>query len=1169
MQHKVVGMNPGFVHLHVHSEYSIADSVIRLPELVQACATEGMPAVALSDKSNLFGLVKFYKAALAAGLKPIVGADVMLECDFVRDGYAPLILLCRNDEGYLNLKRLITRSYVEGQRNGVPVIASDWLDERTVAGLIALSGAREGALGQLLLEGRDEQARDWLRYCRNRFSGDYYIELQRTGRPGEDEYIAAAVALAAAEECPVVATNAVRFLRPDEFEVHEARTCIQGGWLLEDRNRPRLYSDQQYLRSAAEMLDLFADLPAALHNSVTIAARCNVRLRLGESRLPDYEVPPGMSPADYLGEQARRGLHAKLQLRPVAPERMHEYALRLERELGVIESMGFPGYFLIVADFIGWARDNGVPVGPGRGSGAGSLVAWSIGITDLDPLAFDLLFERFLNPERVSMPDFDIDFCMEGRDRVIDYVATRYGRNRVSQIITYGTMGAKAVVRDVGRVLGHPYGFADRIARLIPGVAGTTLEKAFEQEPELGQMCDADEEVRTLMAMARRLEGLARNAGTHAGGVVIAPTDLTDFAPLYRPEGEAGTVTQFDMKDVELVGLVKFDFLGLRTLTVIANAMATANAQRQAAGEPILNLADIPMNDAATFQLLQKSQTHAVFQLESTGMRDLIKRLQPDCFDDIVALVALFRPGPLKSGMVDTFIERKHSKGAQTIDYLHPLLEPVLVTTYGVILYQEQVMQAAQILAGYSLGQADLLRRAMGKKIATEMAQQRDIFVKGATGNGVEEQLAEHIFGLMEKFAEYGFNKSHSAAYALIAYQTAWLKAHHSEAFMAAALTADMENTDKLKLHHRECKAMGLLLRKPDVNDSATVFTVAGIGSIRYGLGALKGLGRLAADAIVAERDANGNFASLIDFCMRVDGQKVNRRAMEALVKSGALDRLGENRPSLLAELPQALGASEQHARATAAGQNDLFGDPVPTAPVFSSARLPRWSPARLYRHEYESLGLYLSGHPFDQYREDCAHLCSGSIAAVTRSMPQPDGREEAWRMSRDVTLAGLITDVRKRGNRISMYLDDGQERVELSLFSETYQGFRHLLEEHAIRVVSGKLRFDDFIDGWRLQVKDVRDIDRIIEQRATRLTIHWLAGAGTLDSESLQALLEPHRPGRCNVALIYTTDAAQARLELGEQWRIRPSGELRDRLSELVGVSAFRFDYGSHVITP
>jgi len=1158
-------MNAEFVHLHVRSEYSLMDSVVRLPRLVSECAALGMPAVAVTDHCNLFSVVKFYKEAIANGVKPIIGADVLVGSADARAPLDRLVLLCRNAEGYQNLKRLITRSYMEGQRNGTPVIAAEWLTKETATGLIALSAAREGAVGRLLLDDQIDLARDALRSYLRIFDGDFFMELQRTGREQEDLYIDRAVELASDVGCALVATNDVRYLHADEFEAHEARTCIQGGYTLDDRRRPRIYSDQQYLRSPAEMKKLFADIPEAVENSVVIAQRCNVSLQLGSSFLPDYEVPEGETAASYLADLARNGLEEKLAGRVLSTEDLKHYTDRLQRELDVISEMEFPGYFLIVADFIRWARENGVPVGPGRGSGAGSLVAWVIGITNIDPLAFDLLFERFLNPERVSMPDFDIDFCMEGRDRVIDYVAERYGRDRVSQIITYGTMGAKAVVRDVGRVMGHPYGFADRIARLIPMTPGMTLEKAFEEEPELGELYERDDEVHTVIDMARQLEGLARNAGTHAGGVVIAPSTLTDFSPLYKPDGETGAVTQFDMKDVESVGLVKFDFLGLRTLTIIDKAVSIANEQRAKAGESPIDIDDLPMADPATFALLQSSKTHAVFQLESSGMRDLIKRLQPDCFDDIVALVALFRPGPLQSGMVDTFIERKHAGDQARIDYPHPSLEPVLANTYGVILYQEQVMQAAQILGGYTLGQADLLRRAMGKKIASEMAEQRDIFVNGAVANGVEKRTAVQIFDLMEKFAEYGFNKSHSAAYALLAYQTAWLKAHYPEAFMAAVLSADMEYTDKLALHHRECKAMGIALQSPDVNDSRTAFTVAGKGAIRYGLGALKGLGRAAADAIVAEREKGGCYEGLYEFCRRVDTQKVNKRSFEALVKSGAFDAFGENRPSLLADLSLAMGSAEQYARAREAGQSDMFGEAPPPPPPAANSVLPRWSPLKLFMAEHESLGLFLSGHPFDQYRKDSASICTGTIGDVVRSLPKPDAGVASWRSGQQVTLAGLITDIRKRNNRVTMYLDDGHDRVEMGIYQEGFQAYKHLLEERAIRVVSGKIRFEEFIDGWRLQVSEVKDIDRLVEHRATALVIHWLErDMGELNVDLLRSLLEPHRPGRCEVKLVYSGIKASAQLEFGDAWRVRPSGELRDKLAEILGIDAFRFDYQS-----
>ncbi|MCC5867077.1 MAG: DNA polymerase III subunit alpha [Gammaproteobacteria bacterium] len=1154
-------MTPGFVHLRVHTEYSLLDSVVRISPLMQACARAGMPAVALTDEGNLFAMVKFFRAAQKNGIKPIIGADLWLGSADPAEKPLRLTLLCQNLEGFRRLSRLVSRGYQENQVRGLPRIDPDWLTEEAVHGLIALSGGRDGDVGRALLSGRHDEARRRLARWLGLFGDRYYIELCRTGRPDEEAHVAEAVALAASLGVPVVATNDVRFLVAEDFEAHEARVCINSGRTLADPGRPREYTEQQYLKSPAEMSELFADLPEALANSVAIAQRCNMALELGNTVLPDFPIPEGMTIEGFLAAESQRGLDDRLARHtPVQPREV--YDARLERELGVICGMGFPGYFLIVADFIRWAKDNGIPVGPGRGSGAGSLVAWCLGITDLDPLAHDLLFERFLNPERVSMPDFDVDFCMDGRDRVIDYVAERYGRDRVSQIITYGTMAARAVVRDVGRVLGMPYGYVDRIAKLIPFEIGMTLEKALT-DAELKRQYEAEEDIRTLIDLARRLEGLARNAGRHAGGVVIAPQQLTEYTPLYCEEGSSSPVTQFDKDDVEAVGLVKFDFLGLRTLTIIDRAVAIINAQRAGTDEAALSIHTLPMDDAATFRLLKACQTTAVFQLESRGMKDLIKRLQPDRFEDIVALVALFRPGPLQSGMVDDFINRKHGRNAGPIDYLHPRLEPILTPTYGVILYQEQVMQIAQELAGYSLGGADLLRRAMGKKKAEEMAKQRSVFMQGAREQQVDERQASYIFDLMEKFAGYGFNKSHSAAYALLSYQTAWLKAHYPAAFMAAVMSADMDNTDKIVVLKDDVERLGLTLLPPDVNASVFEFTVASADSIRYGLGAIKGLGRSAIEAIVAEREQGGAYSGLQEFCRRVDVHRLNRRAMEALIRAGALDALGPNRASLMAALPNALRAAEQDERARAAGQDDLFAVSCPEASPTLDEPLPllrEWSERDRLAAEKESLGLYLTGHPFRPYREHCQHFTTAALADLGGPAPANGQR---FQSRRDVTAAGLIVEVRRRGGRLILTLDDGSARLEASMFEDAAREYGHLVVVDEVVVVEGNLRFDEFIDGWRLAAKSLRSADECIETQARRLLIRWdEPQRGREFVQALKDTLAPFREGPCDVCVDYQGPAARAMVSLGGHWRVRPSRELRERLGHLVGEERVRLLY-------
>ena len=1169
-----------FVHLRLHTEYSLVDGIVRVPELMAAVSAAGMPAVALTDQSNLFAMVKFYKEALSAGVKPLIGVDAWIR-EAGERAASRIVFLCQDLKGYRHLTQLVTRSFLQGQQRGAPMLERSWLQRDVLQGLIVLSGGAEGDVGQALVRGRDDEASRrlaaWQDLCGDRF----YLEVQRTGRAGEDAHAQAVMELAREQGVAAVATNDVRFLTRAEFEAHEARVCIHDGALLADPSRARRYSEEQYLKSPAEMAELFADAPELLENTVEVAKRCSLQIRLGASMLPAYPVPAGSDTEGFLRAEAARGLGARLAAGPsagvgpgagagasavagadatVENGRAAAYEARLELELGVICSMGFAGYFLIVADFIRWARDNGVPVGPGRGSGAGSLVAYVLGITDLDPIEHDLLFERFLNPERVSMPDFDVDFCMEGRDRVIEYVANKYGRERVSQIITYGTLAAKAVVRDVGRVLGHNYGYVDKIAKLIPFEIGITLDKALEQEEELRRLYEGDSDIRELIDLARSLEGLARNAGTHAGGVVIAPSVLTDFTPLYCEEGSTTPVTQFDKDDVEAAGLVKFDFLGLRTLTIIDWAVRDINKTRALTHEEPLLMNALPMDDAATYQLLKSCKTTAVFQLESRGMKDLIRRLQPDRFGDIVALVALFRPGPLQSGMVEDFIARKHDTSGATIDYLHPDLKPVLAATYGVILYQEQVMQIAQILAGYTLGGADLLRRAMGKKKAEEMAKQRSVFVSGAVARGVREAQATHIFDLMEKFAGYGFNKSHSAAYAVLSYQTAWLKAHYPAAFMAAVLSSDMDKTDKVVTLIDECAGMGLTVLPPDVNESVYAFHVSGPMSIRYGMGAIKGVGASAVEAIIEERTRNGPYASLPDLCRRIDLARVNRRVFDALIRSGSLDRIGPNRATLTAELDRAMHLGEQNSRAMSVGQVDLFGLSAAPDDVVAD-----WTEAQRLAGERETLGLFLSGHPITPYEPDLKFLVSARLADVGGPKPaaSADGGR-TWSAGKPATVAGLVLEIRRRPNRVTLILDDRSARLEVSLYEEIFQQHRDIIVKDAILIVDGTLRFDDFIEAWRLQAKSLMDIDRARERYARRLWLKWPAEYdGPQGLNRFEQVLKPHLRGPCGVSIAINRPDYLGRLNLGSAWSVHASRALLDKLTDLVGRDGWYLVYG------
>ncbi len=1162
-------MTAQFVHLHLHTDYSLVDGLVRIKPLFKAVTDAGMAAIAVTDQHNLFAAVKVYTAAQQAGVKPIIAADLRLRDPEDSKRSSRFVLLCQDQQGYLNLSRLLSRAYIEGQHLGVPMLDLEWLEGQT-DGLICLAGGREGVLGKSLLNGLQDETESIVAHWKALFADRFYLELIRTGRDDEERYIQTALDLAVSHDLPVVATNDVRFIEQDHFEAHEAKVCISDGRLLNDPRRPRNYSDQQYLRTAQEMVELFSDIPEAIKNTIEIAKRCNAELTLGEHYLPDFPVPEGMTIEAFFSRESYEGLEQRLPVLfpdpAVLTQKRAEYEERLQIELDVINEMGFPGYFLIVADFIKWSKSNEVPVGPGRGSGAGSLVAYALEITDIDPLQYDLLFERFLNPERVSLPDFDIDFCMEGRDRVIEYVSQHYGRDHVSQIITYGTMAAKAVLRDVGRVLGYPYGLVDGLAKLVPFELKMTLTKALEQEPLLQQRYDKEDEVKTLVDLALQLEGLVRNVGKHAGGVVIAPKALTEYTPIYCEQNGASLVSQYDKDDVENVGLVKFDFLGLKTLTVIDWAVKNVKAMLPADEATKIDLVNLPLDDKLTYDLLKRAETTAVFQLESRGMKELIKRLQPDTFEDIIALVALYRPGPLQSGMVDDFVNRKH--GRAKVDYPHPDLEPVLKPTYGVIVYQEQVMQIAQVLAGYSLGGADMLRRAMGKKKAEEMAKQRKLFLEGANKRDIDEKVANPIFDLMEKFAEYGFNKSHSAAYALIAYQTAWLKAHYPAAFMAAVLSADMDNTDKIVSFIDDCRALGLVVLPPDVNSSKIQFTVADEKLIRYGLGAIKGVGEAALAGIVAEREQGKVFANLYDFCQRVDMKKINRRVMVSLVKAGAMDSLGGHRASLEASLTKALQIAEQHRDNNDSGQNDMFGlTSVDQANQVDEPliNIEPWTEQQLLVAEKETLGLYLSGHPIDRYIDELAQFIPKRISEL--DAPESKGYR---RNEKAVITAGLIVAIRtmkgKNGGRMAFItLDDQTARLDVRVFADVYQKYQDLLQPDKLVVIQGKIGQDNFTDSLAATAEVVYDISRAREMCGKSLLITLNNGSDRADIvEPIRSVLTSAQDGLMIIDLEYINNNARTLIRLGEDWKVVPTDSLMADLLKLPMISAVRMKYGT-----
>ena len=1198
-----------YVHLRTHSEYSLRDSTIRIPEkpeygdpakakqanLVSRATELGLPALALTDDSNLFAQIKFYRAAEKAGIKAIVGCDLWIANPDDPARPDRLTLLCRDHAGYLNLARLISRGWLEGQHAGRAQLQPDWLDG-AVGGLFAIAG-RDSACGRWLIAQRERDAQETLDNLRRHFDDGLYLEITRTSREGEDAFNAHALQLAARLDLPVLATNDVRFLDADDFEAHEARVCIQQGYQLSDARRLREYSTEQWLKPADAMAELFADLPEVLDNTVELAKRCNLELSFGKYYLPAFPVPAKETLESWIANQSREGLEQRLAEGGLAEGHSREdYESRLELELDVIGKMGFAGYFLIVSDFIRWAKSRDIPVGPGRGSGAGSVVAWCLKITDLDPLRFGLLFERFLNPERVSMPDFDVDFCMERRDEVIAYVAEKYGRDQVSQIITYGSMAAKAVLRDCGRVLGMPYGQVDRIAKLIPRMPlDLTLSDALglseksKKEPDrvVREFCEAyqqDDEARTLIDLALKLEGLTRNAGKHAGGVVIAPTPLTDFAPLYSEPGGGGVVTQFDKNDVETVGLVKFDFLGLRTLTIIDWAVKAINKRtalpplageggrrpdgRKNNGEH-LDISKIPLDDPEVFRLFREARTGAVFQFESPGMQRLLKDAKPDRFEDLIALNSLFRPGPMD--LIPSYVARKH--GREPVTYPDPRVEPVLKETFGIMVYQEQVMQMAQIVGGYSLGGADLLRRAMGKKVPAEMAKHRGIFRDGAMQNGVQERKADAIFDQMEKFAGYGFNKSHAAAYSLVAYQTAWLKVHYPAEFMAATMSSDMDATDKLVQFIEDARAIGLSVPAPDVNASDYHFVAIPQGgpvehdAIRYGLGAIKGVGRAVCEAIVAARASGGAFRDLADFCARVDPGKLNKRVFEALIQAGAMDSLGANRATLTAQLPEAVKAAEQALRDREAGQNDMFGAalaPVATVSIATPAQ-PPWTLERKLAGERATLGHYLSGHPTDPWREVLAQLATCPIGEIAERYEPPaprggDGEENRWRRTPETpwAVAGMVTRVFRHGDTgVGVRIEDWSGAMTTNFFREAMEQYGALVQPDAILVIEGGLSFDDFRGELRVRARRVWTLDQACEA-GTRVLRVGVNGIDAGFVNTFKRALAGHCGGRTPLLLTgYRNASGSADIRLGDDWRVKVNTGLLRSLAEVPGVKS------------
>lgn len=1176
-----------FVHLSMHTEFSLTDSLVRIKPLMKALKSDGHQAIGISDTTNMFAAIRFYQQAMANGIKPIISSEILLT---MPENEGNVVLICRNEIGYKNLIKLVSRAYQEGYTSESEPARIDhsWLQEYS-EGIIALSGGRYGNIGKALLSGNSGLADTLIERMKSIFGEYFYLEIQRTGNQDDERHLQQAVRRAVRHDVPVVATNAVRFIDPKDYKSHQIRACVSRNMTLQEFEsvHKHLYTPEQFLKSPDEMVDLFSDIPSATQNSVSIAEMCSIEIELDKPQLPHFPGPNGLTENEFLDIESRTGLDQRLEVlfsgnRAITDEDRKKYVDRLDYELKVVKDMGFSGYFLIVADFIRWAKENGIPVGPGRGSGAGSLIAYALKITDLDPLKYDLLFERFLNPERVSMPDFDIDFCMDKRDLVIKYVSEKYGKESVSQIVTFGTMAAKSAVRDVARVLGHPYRIGNNISRMIPGKPGITLTEVLESSVELQSYRADNQDVREILDHALVLEGVTRQTGKHAGGVLISPSLLTDFTPTYNEPDGSGLLSQFDKNDVETAGLVKFDFLGLKTLTIVDHAVKSINEERKALGQEMLDIEQIPLNDQKTFDLFVRADTTAVFQVESKGMKDLLKKLRPDCFEDIIALVALYRPGPIESGMVQNFIDRKHGREEVSYpdpNYQHEWLKPILEPTYGIILYQEQVMQIAQTLAGQTLGGADLLRRAMGKKKPEEMAKQREFFAEGAKNQGIDAELATKIFDLVEKFAGYGFNKSHSAAYALISYQTAWLKTHYPAQFMAAVLSSDMNNTDKIVSFIHECKEMGLEIAPPSINKSERHFVARG-NTITYGLEAVKGLGDSAVDIILKERVKGGEYKNLVDFCNRASPKN---NTLKAGIGSGVFDEFEYSRSTLMANYPKAMEIGKQERKSEAKQQNDLFGSISDDEEAVRFVDAEPWTDRYRLGREQETLGLFLTGHPLDEFEEELKGIVTGKLFDLTEMSVETDNIESGdsesdeiidderkpgkW-IDKIVTVAGHIvsseTRLNKGGQTAFLTIDDKSRQIDVIIFNKFFEECQHFIDAGETIIIKGRLTRDKKNGNFKILGFEVKTMDLMRESNVSHIRLSLTPDNMSPDHQQrLKTILQNQVQGESSIVANYKNGSIEKEVSLGD-YRVKVTDELINILGHLFGKESVEVVYKS-----